>query len=78
MKDDVLKPSPGLLIKLGSALIHAEEFLSPHGHHLDKNTFDSLMKDPEVVAWVKEMDELALLPKKRSAYERQPARRKKK
>ena len=30
--DDVLKPSARLLIKLGSALIHAEEFLSPHGN----------------------------------------------
>lgn len=67
---DVLKPDAGLLIKLGSALIHAEEFLSPHGHPFDKNTFDTLMRDPEIIEWIKEMDKLALLPKKRSEYER--------
>lgn len=67
---DCLKPEAGLLIKLGSALIHADEFLSPHGHPFDKNTFDTLMKDAEVVGWIKEMDSLALLPKKRSEHER--------
>jgi hypothetical protein len=67
---DCLKPEAGLLIKLGSALIHAEEFLSPHGHPFDKDTFDTLMRQPDVQAWIKEMNDLALLPKKRSAHER--------
>lgn len=67
---DVLKPSASLLIKIGSAVIHAEEFLSPTGHPFDKNVFDGLLRDPEVAEWIKAMDELALLPKKRSANER--------
>lgn len=68
--DNVLKPSVTLLIKIGSAVIHAEEYLSPHGHPFDKNAFDSLLRDPEVVKWIKGMDELALLPIKRSENER--------
>jgi len=62
---DVLKPDAGLLIKLGSIIIHADEYLSSDGHPFDKQTFDTLMKEPEVVEWLKEMDSLALLPKKR-------------
>jgi hypothetical protein len=64
-KKDVLSPSPQLLIKLGSALVHADEFLSPSGHPLDKNTFDSLMKDSDVKEWIEGMTKLALLPVKR-------------
>jgi hypothetical protein len=66
-KKDVLQPEAGLLIKLGSALIHAEEFLSPDGHPLDKNTFDSLMQQPDVREWIDGMNELAFLPRKRSS-----------
>lgn len=62
---DCLTPPPTTLIKLGSALVHAEEFFSPTGHPLDKQTFESLMRDPEVVEWLKEMNALALLPVKR-------------
>ena len=66
-KKDVLKPEAGLLIKLGSALIHAQEFLEPRGHPLDKNTFDALMSQPDVLEWIEGMNNLALLPRKRSA-----------
>lgn len=65
-KKDVLKPSAQLLMKIGSALVHAEEFLSPHGHPLDKNTFDRLMRDSDLQEWIKEMTDLALLPVKRN------------
>lgn len=61
-----LQPSPQLLIKIGSALVHAEEFLSPHGHMFDKNAFDSLMKDPDVREWIEAMTKDALLPVKRN------------
>ena len=67
---DCLQPPAGVLIKIGSALIHAQEFLEPGGHPFDKQTFDTLMADVEVVAWVEEMNALALLPKKRSDSER--------
>jgi hypothetical protein len=66
MANDVLNPSPQLLITLGSALVHAQEFFEPGGHPVDKDTFITLMQHPDVVEWIDGMNELALLPKKRS------------
>jgi hypothetical protein len=62
-----MSPSASLLIKLGSALVHAEEMTEPGAHELDLTAFRSLASDPEVVAWRERMDALALLPLKRSA-----------
>lgn len=62
---DPLKPSATLLIKLGSLVVHADEFHSSDGHKFDKVAFDQLLKDPEVVAWMQAMDKMAFLPKKR-------------
>lgn len=45
---DCLLPEAGLLIKLGSALIHAQEYLEPFGHPFDKQTFETLMAQPDV------------------------------
>jgi hypothetical protein len=64
MATDVLKPTPQLLIKLGSLITHYQEFNSPNGHELDLVTIHSLEKDPDVKEWLKGMDEMALLPKK--------------
>lgn len=60
-----LKPSAALLCKLGSIVIHVEEFLSPQGHHFDKSALDKLLDDAEVREWLKAMDVMALLPRKR-------------
>jgi hypothetical protein len=62
---DPLKPSATLLIKLGSAVVHAEEYLSPHGHPFDKHTFDQLLQDPEIIEWLQAMGKQAFLPRKR-------------
>ena len=62
-KFDPLKPSVALLCKLGSAVVHAEELLSPKGHVLDKEALGSLLTDPEVKDWVKAMG--VYLPVKR-------------
>jgi hypothetical protein len=62
---DVLEPNAQLLIKLGSALVHAQEFLSPTGHPFDKAAFDGIMNDPDVCEWISGMTEMALLPVKR-------------
>lgn len=62
---DPFKPPIGVLIKLGSIAVHVEEMLSPSGHAFDKIALQSLLEDPEVVAWVAKMDKLAMLPKKR-------------
>lgn len=61
-----LNPSPQLLCKLGSIIVHAEELVSPFGHHFDKAALDSLMRDPQVVEWLAEMRRLAMLPEKRN------------
>jgi hypothetical protein len=58
-------PSVGLLCKLGSIAVHAEEMLSTKGHIVDKRALEQLLEDPEVTAWLKTMDTLAMLPKKR-------------
>lgn len=60
-----MKPAPGLLCKLGSIAVHAEELLSADGHQLDREAIQGLLGDAEVRAWLKEMDRLALVPRKR-------------
>lgn len=58
-----LTPEPVLLMKLGSALVHADEFLSPDGHPFDKDSFERMLQDPDVQEWIKGMG--AMLPQKR-------------
>ena len=65
MSNDPLRPLPTLLCKLGSIVVHAEEFLSPRGHPVDKAALDDLLKDPEVRAWLDDMGREALVPVKR-------------
>lgn len=60
-----LNPSPHLLCKLGSILVHVEEGMSPTGHVFDVVTLRALLDDPDVKEWMKAMDGLALLPVKR-------------
>lgn len=60
-----LKPSAALLCKLGSIAVHIDEGLSAKGHRFDFIALKTLMEDPEVAEWLKQMDKLALLPKKR-------------
>lgn len=62
---DPLKPSLALLVKLGSALVHADEFFRPNRHELDKTAYDDLMRDAEVKAWIDDMTAKGLLPVKR-------------
>lgn len=64
-KADPLKLSATLLIKIGSAIVHIEELLSPDGHQFDRAALDACLNDPEVMAWIKAMDKMAFLPQKR-------------
>lgn len=64
-KYDPLTPPATVLIAIGSAAVHAEEFFSKNGHPADKAAFESSMKMPEVRYWIEEMTKLALLPVKR-------------
>ncbi len=65
MKPDPLKPSPSLLIKLGSVIVHQEELMSAKGHQFDKHALETVRNDPEVVAWLSAMTKMAFLPVKR-------------
>lgn len=62
---NVLKPNATTLIKLGSIAVHAEELLSPLGHHFDLSTLQALLEDEEIKEWLAGMNKLALLPVKR-------------
>lgn len=63
---DVLRPSPSLLCKLGSVIVHADELLSPHGHEFDREALRGVLDDAEVQAWLRGMGEMALIPLKRN------------
>ena len=63
---DPLHPPLSLLVKLGSALVHADEFMSPGGHKFDKAALDTVANDVEVEEWLKAMDSMGFLPKRRS------------
>lgn len=65
MTVEPLKPNSQLLIKLGSIIIHYQEFLSPGGHQFDKTTAETLLENEDVKEWIKGMNDLALLPQKR-------------
>lgn len=64
-----LQPPTSLLVKLGSIAVHVEEMLSPNGHEFDRVVTQALISDPEVREWIKEMDALALMPKKRGIHQ---------
>jgi len=61
--NDPLKPSLSLLCKLGSIVVHAEEFLSPKGHEFDRAVLAALFADQEIVDWLRSMK--VYLPVKR-------------
>lgn len=58
-------PNMQVCCKLGSIVIHIQEALSNKAHNFDIAVLKDLIEDEEVKAWLKEMDKMALLPKKR-------------
>lgn len=71
---DILSPSPALLCKLGSIIVHADELVSPLGHEFDKEALKALLSDPDVSEWLKGMGEMALVPLKRTVDDARKAR----
>ena len=65
-----LRPTPALLSKLGSIVVHVDEMLSPEGHVFDRAALDLLLRDPEVVAWLEQMNAMAMVPVKRNTAQR--------
>lgn len=62
---DMLKPSPALLAKIGSAIVHAQELLSDDGHAFDRTALNACLADAEVKEWIAQMDAAAMVPKRR-------------
>ncbi len=60
-----INPSVSVLCNLGSLYVHVEEMLSAKGHEYDIEAIKGILANPEVKTWIKEMDDSALLPKKR-------------
>lgn len=52
-----------LACKLASIVQHADEMLSPKGHHFDRIALQTLIQDAEVQQWLKDMG--PLVPVKR-------------
>jgi hypothetical protein len=63
---DMMKPSPTLLVKLGSIIVHFDEATELGGHKFDIQTARQLLNDPDVSEWIKQMNGAAMLPVKRS------------
>lgn len=63
MKSDPLKPSLKLLTTLGSIAVHVEEAMSENGHNHDIFALKTLLSDPELKQWIKDMG--AFMPVKR-------------
>lgn len=63
-QSDPLKPAIGLLAKLGSIIVHADEFIGPCGHEFDRMAIQQLLADDEVKAWIKAIG--PMLQQKRS------------
>lgn len=62
-----MKPSPALLCKLGSLIVHVDEASDPlGGHKFDAIVFKQLLGDAEVTAWMDQMRALGMLPVKRT------------
>ena len=70
MASNPLAPTPALLCKLGSLIVHAEEAASPERHQFDVIAFKELLRDPEVVEWMRAMSAMAMLPVKRKRPDR--------
>lgn len=56
-----------LACKLASIAVHAEEYLSPHGHDFDRVALLNNLADPAVRAWLAEMAKAGFAPVKRNA-----------
>jgi len=62
---ETLKPNTKILSRLGSLFVHVKVGLSKEGHPFDMLAIGTIIDDPEVKQWIKEMDKLALIPKER-------------
>lgn len=62
---DLLRPTPAILCALVSALVHAEEFMSPSRHQYDLTAFSTCVDRPDVREWINGMTKAGFAPVKR-------------
>jgi hypothetical protein len=67
---DALKPAPGLLCKIVSVLVHADEMREsqhdPHANEIDRVALYSALDQPDVKEWIEAMTKGGFAPIKRS------------
>jgi hypothetical protein len=63
---DPFKMEASLAAKVGSVLVHVDEFTSVDGHPFDMEAIKALLAQPDVVAWISSLQKLALVPVKRA------------
>lgn len=51
--------------KVASILVHVDEGLSTDGHEFDWGATRALLQDPDVLAWLTVLRDMALVPVKR-------------
>lgn len=54
--------TPTVAAKIGSIVVHVEEYLSEEGHEFDRAALLGLLADPEVREWLGELRALGMLP----------------
>lgn len=62
---DPFTPSPTLIAKVGSILVHVEEGSEEGGHHYDWVAVRSLLADRDVQEWLDGLRRHAMVPVKR-------------
>lgn len=60
-------PDPLVSVKLASVAVHAKELLAPGGHEFDAAAIDGLLAEQDVKDYLRQLDDMALLPKPREA-----------
>lgn len=62
---DPLNPSLALLAKLGSLVVHIEEYMSPTGHDFDRQAILTGLQDDDLQSWLDQMTMLQFVPVRR-------------
>ena len=62
---DPLHPASSVLCKLGSIIVHMQEYQSLGGHRFDVLALEALLEDAEVLEWLRAMNALGLVPVRR-------------
>lgn len=59
------KLTAALAAKIGSILVHVDEFTSSDAHQFDLATMQALIVQPDVQDWLQQLSAMSLVPKKR-------------